>query len=507
MNVEFQSILFINSSICNTSEPNFFGDLNLDQIVETVISKKHQYNLNLFFYTPLQSHKEVIYRQEIMKDLQNDKLYNCVDEFPNGMNLMKEQTEQLKYLTYPLQKEYAFLLAADYYCITVKIFKNNLSDVNFHSEGFIKLYEFLSQYIKSNDFVFLHKEVELLKKSLADIQYCVRIKNNHIQVSNYLGEEDYSREIESFFYKFRQGNVKDYTYKYSHPCRMNHVEAKILELVAELNSETFTHLSQFFQQNQSFVNASISRFDREIQFYITWLDYIESFKKAGLSYCYPEITSNKSDVFCKNCYDLALTKKLLEEHKSVICNHFDLKNKERIIVVTGPNQGGKTTFARMFGQVHYLAALGCLIPGNSARLFLPDQIFTHFERIENSNSLNGKLKDDLIRANTILQTATQNSLLIFNEIFSSTTLKDAIFLSKKIMDQVSSLDLIAVWVTFVDELASYNEKTVSMTSIVDDNASRTFQIIRKSADGLAYAASIAKRHRLTYEQIKERIQF
>ena len=340
------------------------------------------------------------------------------------------------------------------------------------------------------------------------VKYCVLIKGSSFTVRKYDLESDYSATVEETFEKFKQGAAKDYKVKFSASEDMNHIEAKVLEFVARLYPDVFSALDDYCATNAGYLDETVAAFDREIQFYIAYLEYIAALKRSGLRFCYPSILDKGKEIYDYEGFDIALAHKLKAQNSPVVCNDFHLEGKERILVVSGPNQGGKTTFARAFGQLHYLASIGCPVPGGKAQLYLFDDLFTHFEREEKVEDLRGKLEDDLLRTRKIFNQTTPRSVIVMNEIFTSTTLKDETFLSAKLMKKLIELDVLAVWVTFVDELASFGPETVSMVSTVvpDNPALRTFKIVRQPADGLAYAMAIAQKHGLTYESIKQRIK-
>lgn len=507
----FHSILFDGTTpadgLATPAARAMYHDLNLDQIIDSVTHLRQGYDLEPFFHQPLQDADEVEYRHEVLCDLDDSALAEHVNEFAQQMRLMRERTARAGKSHYRQQKSRWQLAAVSTYVDAVAHLGQQLEGDEMTSRGFTGLREHLTRYVASDAFAALADETAQLERELADVRYCLDIKANRIKVTRYHDEIDYSADVAGAFEKFRQGAVKDYRIKYKSYDDMDHVEGGVLELVAKLFPDLFDRLEQFAGLRREFVDAIVARFDCEVQFYLAYLDYIAPLKARGLPFCLPQVSGSSKTVRVSATFDLALGAKLVAESVPVVCNDLRVEDAERIIVVSGPNQGGKTTFARTFGQLHYLAELGLPVPGKDAQLYLCDQILTHFERGENLDDLVGKLQDDLLRVHEILELATPDSVVILNEVFNSTALDDALYLSKQVLERLIQMDLLAVCVTFLDELASLSTATVSMVSTVDpdDSAVRTFKLVRKPADGRAYAMAIAQRYELSYQQLKDRV--
>ncbi len=495
----------------SASEPDadrsFAPDLNLDQIVAAVAGDREERDLitNVLF-GHLRDADAVRYRQEVFRDLDDPALFEEVQRFADHMAEVRTHLHQLAKMQYRYHREGWLLDAAAIYCDAVQSLAAHLASAQISSRALLDFREYLASYVASARFSALASDTRDRKDALGQIRYCTRIRGGRVEVSRYQDEPDYSAVVLHTFERFKQGAVKDYRIHYRARPGMNHVAAQILELVARLFPEEFTALDEYCRQHDAFLDEGIRHADQDLQVYLAYLDYIRPLRAAGLRFCYPEVSASK-EVLAADTFDLALAHKLAFQREPVVTNEFRLAGPERIFVVTGPNQGGKTTFARTFGQLHHLASVGCPVPGSAARLFLFDRLFTHFAREEDLTKMTGKLEDDLIRIGEILRAATSDSIVIMNEIFASTTLHDARFLGTKLLTKVEQLDALCVYVTFVDEMASLGDQVVSMMSTInpENPAERTYKVVRKPADGLAYALALAEKYDVTYDRLRERL--
>jgi DNA mismatch repair protein MutS len=506
---EFRSILFGGGDveIEAAQEPECFVDLNLDQVVAAIVARRDEYDLRPFFYAPLHEVEAVGYRHAVFRDLESADLRVAVDAFAEGMRRVRQFLALVGKQRYVYEKERWFLDAAATYCEAIRVFVAALAEIELGSPGFLTLRDYLVGYGSCEGFVSFESGAQVVLEGLARVQYTVRIKGGRVTVRAYQGEDDYSVEVEKIFARFSQGAAENHLVKVPDSGSMDHVEAQIAKLVSRLFPEEFKALDEFCAHHAGFVDPSIARFDREVQFYVAYLDYIE--RRAGeMPFCYPTVSADEVETSVEDAFDLALAAKGSSPAAVVVRNDFALGGTERILVVTGPNQGGKTTFARMVGQLHYLAGLGVPVPARRAQLPLADRIFTLFGRQEDISTLRGRLDDELVRVKELLEQATSRSLIILNEVFASTTVKDAVYLGTEVLRRIIELGCPAVCVTFIDELADLGEATVSMVALVapSDPTERTYKIMRRPADGRAYAWAIAEKYGLSYRRLKGRIQ-
>ena len=210
----------------------------------------------------------------------------------------------------------------------------------------------------------------------------------------------------------------------------------------------------------------------------------------------------ESEMYAKGLYDLALAC----AGKDVVANDMVFYPEESFFVLTGPNQGGKTTFARSLGQLIYFSKLGLDVPAVCAKLYYFTDILTHFSVEESVETGRGKLLEELERlADMMASSLKEEPFVIINELFTTAANYDACVMGKRVLLHFMEQHCRGIYVTHLSELTGWDSRVVSLRAKLDAEGRRTFQVIRSQEDIPADAGNMVGRHGLTYRQLKERL--
>ncbi|OZB50571.1 MAG: DNA mismatch repair protein MutS, partial [Thiomonas sp. 15-63-373] len=305
--------------------------------------------LQALFGTPLHELSVVQYRQAALCDLKQAPLLKGMRAFQRGMQELAD---------YAAEGQRWFVDAALIYGHALQALHQTLVGAELQSQALQSLQGHVADLLASPAHTVRMKEAQALTQALAQVRYAFRVDGTAVTVLQDPQEPDYSATIADTFARFRQGEVKDYRVQFNPASRLNHVEGQILDRVALLHPQVFERLAQFRRAHEGFAEARIVRLDRELAWYLSWIDYTQRLERAGLPLCFPTLHLEQGHIDAREAYDMALAWQCLDAQKPVVCNDMALQGDERMLVVTGPNHGGKTTLARTFGQLHHIASLG-----------------------------------------------------------------------------------------------------------------------------------------------------
>ncbi|MDY0214862.1 MAG: DNA mismatch repair protein MutS [Bacilli bacterium] len=130
--------------------------------------------------------------------------------------------------------------------------------------------------------------------------------------------------------------------------------------------------------------------------------------------------------------------KLLKDH-AFVANDIVLDEKTDVLIITGPNMGGKSTLMRQLALIVIMAQIGSFVPAESASLMLFDQIFTRIGASDDLISGQSTFMVEMIEANYALRKATTNSLLLFDEIGRGTSTYDGMALAYAMLEYIAKV--------------------------------------------------------------------
>ncbi|MBQ8511246.1 MAG: hypothetical protein IJ497_01410 [Clostridia bacterium] len=227
----------------------------------------------------------------------------------------------------------------------------------------------------------------------------------------------------------------------------------------------------------------------EIDFLLTSVKYLRTLKDAGLPLTFPEITDETTLL---GLYNPLLTGKC--RAAQIVPSNVSFSERERIWILTGPNSGGKTVYLGAVGHAQLMFQLGLPVCARSAKMKPYEKILTHFVMTTQKQS-ESRLVNETVRMKESLEQVTENTLLLLDETFSSTSAYDAMFLAEALIKYLSRMGCSTVYVTHLHELAGRiramdeNSGVGMLTAKVADGK-RTYEIVPH--DGEENTSSMAR---------------
>lgn len=379
----------------------------------------------------------------------------------------------------------------------------------FESEGFTRFFTMLQQELSDEYFASVQDHLGRLKfrrgvlisaelgKGNKGTNYVLRKQDNYqswLEWVQALWPPDLEKvqaleeEVKSWLERTFAQKPPAYSFRI-HPRDQNgaralsELEDRGINLVANALAQSTDHILSFFSMLRT-----------ELAFYIGCLNLHGQLAKLGepVSFPLPMAPDERRHSF-NELYDVSLA---LSMKRKIVGNDVvaDYKN---LVIITGANQGGKSTFLRSIGLAQLMMQCGMFAPAEFFRANVCGTLFTHYKREEDVTMNSGKLDEELSRMSEIVDHITPHSMVLFNESFAATNDREGSEIARQIICSLVERDIKVFFVTHLYEFAHrfHRQKGETATFLRAErqtDGKRTFKLIKGEPLQTSYGEDLYK---------------
>jgi DNA mismatch repair ATPase MutS len=321
----------------------------------------------------------------------------------------------------------------------------------FYSEGFQRFFHMLQAELTDDYFSEIQDHLEALEFPDGVLMSYKLGKGNKGINSGlhrlHLGKQSWWKQ---FFSKKQPG----YTF-YIHPRdeggarALSELTDEGINSVANALAQSNDHILQFFQMLQA-----------ELAFYIGCMNLHEQMGKIQAPVSFPvPLPAGDSNYSVTGLYDACLS---LKVNQKIVGNDLKADNKN-LVMITGANQGGKSTFLRSVGLAQLMMQSGMFVAAEKMTAHICNALYTHFKREEDVTMKSGKFDEELSRMNDIISHIKPHSIFLFNESFAATNEIEGSEIAGQIVKALLEKNFRVFFVTHLYELARrfYGDKKIN----------------------------------------------
>lgn len=267
------------------------------------------------------------------------------------------------------------------------------------------------------------------------------------------------------------------------------------EALAALAGRAVNDVAHTVAQSADHVKGFFERLRTELAFYLGCVNLHDRLVKSGVPICFPVPTPVGAPRFgCRDLRDVGLC---LTTAKKVTGNDIDADGKW-LIIITGANEGGKSTFLRSVGVAQVMMQAGMFVAAEAFHANVHDGVFTHFKREEDATMTHGKLDEELARMSEIAEVIGSASLLLCNESFASTNEREGSAIARGVARAMVESGVKVLFVTHLYDLANslhahHGPADLFLRAERQPDGVRTFRLIPGAPEPTSYGEDSFRR--------------